>query len=299
MTDRAGERLPGRAPSIVDDASLESALADLASVLDIPATPDFATAVRVRLNQGGAPAPRSRAAAPWPDLRLRPALLFAMLALAVLVVAGVAAAIGFGLPGLQIIFSGATPPPAVASPLATTPAMGSPAPTSQVPLDLGTPTTLDQAQTSVAFRVFVPDLDTVGGTEPAVYLDSRVIDGEVVLAYPAGNGLPAPPGGPVDLAGQPIGLLVTESRGSVDQGILGKVLGPGTTLERVDINGEAGFWISGRPHRLLIYDASGQPQPVTLREVGDVLVWVGGGTLLRIESRLGLAGTLRVAQSMR
>lgn len=311
MTDRPEERLRDNAPFIVDDASLESALADLASVLDIPATPDIATAVRVRLSEGGAPTRRTRLSARWASLRPRRALLVVPLAgAALLVVAGVVAAIGFGLPGLQIIFSGATPPPATApatpSP-ATTSATPSPsasrpavtAPPSQVVLDLGTPISLAQARVSVAFRIFTPDAVTLGGMEPALYLDSRAIGGEVVLAYPAGHSLPAPPSGPLGSAGQPIGLIVTESAGSVDQGLLGKILGPGTTIESVQVNGQAGFWISGKPHSLLILDASGQPVEVTLREIGDVLVWVQGGTLLRIESPLGLVGTLRIAQSIR
>ncbi|MHB8460307.1 MAG: hypothetical protein ACYDB6_09600 [Candidatus Limnocylindrales bacterium] len=306
MTDRRGERRPANATAIVDDAALVSALADLASVLDIPPTPDIATAVRVRLSEGGTRARRSRVFAPWPSLRLRPTLLLVILALvALLVAAGVAAAIRFGLPGLEIIFSGPTPPSATAlapssptsSPSAS--AQASSAPPSPVPLDLGTPTTLAAAKSSVTFRVFVPDAGTLGGTAPAVYFDSRVIGGEVVLAYLAGPGLPAPPSGPIGSAGQPFGLIVTESRGSVDEGLLGKVLGSGTTVELVTVNGQAGFWISGRPHSLVILDASGQPLAVPLREVGDVLVWVQDGTLLRIESPLGLAGTLRIAQSIR
>ena len=113
---------------------------------------------------------------------------------ALLVVAGVAAAIGFGLPGLQIIFSGPTPPPASApaTPTATTAptaspnasVLPSPAPTSQVPLDLGTPTALAQARASVTFDVFVPEPIHLGGTGPAVFLDDRVLGGAVVLAYP-------------------------------------------------------------------------------------------------------------------
>jgi hypothetical protein len=126
-----------------------------------------------------------------------------------------------------------------------------------------------------------------------------VIGGEVVLTYPAGHSLPAPPSGPIGPTGQPIGLLVTESGGSVDQGLLAKVLGAGTTVEPVQVNGQTGYWISGRPHSLVILDTSGQPVEVTLRDVGDVLVWVQDGTLLRIESPLGLAATLRIAESMR
>ncbi len=310
MTDRPGGGLTGNRQSVVADASLESALADLASVLDIPATPDIANAVRMRLSAGGALARRSRLSVLWPSLRLRSALTFVLLALAaLLVVTGVAAAIGFGLPGLQIIFSGATPAPATAPatpPLTTSPnalpsaaTPTSTAPASQVPLDLGTPTTLAQARTSVTFRVFVPHTAPLVGNEPVVTLDARVIGGEVVLTYPAGHSLPAPPSGPIGPTGQPIGLLVTESGGSVDQGLLGKVLGPGTTIEPVQVNGQTGYWISGRPHSLVILDTSGQPVEVTLRDVGDVLVWVQDGTLLRIESPLGLAGTLRIAQSMR
>lgn len=282
MTNHPRGRLPDEARPRADDASVATALADLASVLDLPALPDIAGAVRLRLESEQTLRPRMRV--PWPSRWPRRAVLVVTLLLVILLVAaGVASAIGFGLPGLQMIFSGATPAP-VTSP-ATQPATATPtASSSPVPLDLGTPTTLTAARSSVTFKVLVPDPARLSGMSAAIFRDDRVLGGAIVLAYPADSS---------------IVLLMTESRGSVDKALLGKVLEADATVEPVRVNGQAGLWISGHAHSLLILDSSGRPVEVTLRQVGDVLVWVQDGTLLRIESPLGLAATLAIAQSMR
>ena len=65
------------------------------------------------------------------------------------------------------------------------------------------------------------------------------------------------------------------------------------------MSGNPGFWISGQPHELMINDGIGEPDHVTMRIVGDVLVWAQEGTLVRIESTLGKEATLEIAGSMR
>ena len=151
----------------------------------------------------------------------------------------------------------------------------------------------------MSFRVLVPSRDVVGGTEPLIYLHRTVTDGEVVLVYPASTALAAPSDAPIGPDGRPVAFVITESRGSIDEAILGKVLGPGTTVTPVDVGGTPGLWISGKPHALLVLDASGRVREETLREVGSVLAWVDGGTLVRIESGLTLEATLEIARSMR
>jgi hypothetical protein len=134
---------------------------------------------------------------------------------------------------------------------------------------------------------------------PLVYLDKTVTDGEIVLIYPASAVLVAPANAPIGPDGAPVALVITESRGSIDATFLGKVLGPDNSVTPVSVGGKPGLWIAGRPHALLVLDANGQAREETMREVGDVLAWVDRGTLIRIESGLGLEGTLEIARSMR
>ena len=133
---------------------------------------------------------------------------------------------------------------------------------------------------------------------PLVYINSSIPQGQVVLIYAAGPALPAASTSPVGPGGQRTGLLITQSRGSFDEGFLQKTLGPGATVTAVDVSGAHGFWITGA-HEILVIDASGSVRPNTLRDVGDVLVFVREGTLIRIESGLGLNRTLEIARSMR
>ena len=294
----------GQTLATLDEATLEAALRGLAQAVEVPPTPDLARMVGARLREPTGPR-RLRATQRF---NLRWALIVALIALVVL--AGIAAAIGFGLPGLRISFVPPTASPvgATASPrqIAATPSVTSSAPPSTAspritlsPITGGVPTSLEAARSGVPFRVLVPSPDEVGGTEPLIYLDRTVPDGEVLLIYPASATLAAPSDAPIGPDGRPVAIVITESRGSIDEAILGKVLGPGTTVTAVDVGGTPGLWITGKPHALLVLDASGRVREETLREVGSVLAWVDGGTLVRIESGLTLEATLEIARSMR
>ena len=64
------------------------------------------------------------------------------------------------------------------------------------------------------------------------------------------------------------------------------------------MGGDAGFWIEGLPHLVRYTDPDGRERSQRTRLVGDTLVWERGGVLYRIESGLGLDGTLRIAESI-
>ena len=164
---------------------------------------------------------------------------------------------------------------------------------------MGTGTTLDAASNAVQFRLFVPSTATTGDAAPAIYLDQSVRDGEVVLAYLAGPALPASSTAPADESGAPIGLLVTESTGKVEEALLGKLLGPDTTVTEVVVNGQPGLWIAGHPHALFVLDSRGERREETLRDVGNVLAWVQDGTLIRLELAGDLDQAMAIATSMR
>ena len=156
MTDRTLDRL-------------ELDLADLVRAVDWPPTPDVATSVRMRLAAGGGrAAERSR---PWIALpRLTRPMLLAILLLAL--IAAVAAAVAFGLPGLRITFtSDPLPTPNVPAATASVAGTAGPSPTATRPpgadLGLGTPTTLESVGSRVDFPIVLPEVDSYNANQTA------------------------------------------------------------------------------------------------------------------------------------
>jgi len=155
------------------------------------------------------------------------------------------------------------------------------------PLDLGRRTTMADAQSAVKFKIAVPaDL----GEPDAVYVVSGIPGGEVALVYSPRPGIPL-----VKQTG--LGVLVTEFRGDLIPGFIGKSLGPGTTLQETSVNGDPGWWIAGEPHMIYV-EVAGQGQTVTLRMAANTLIWEHAGVTYRIESGLTKADAFRIASSL-
>jgi hypothetical protein len=155
-------------------------------------------------------------------------------------------------------------------------------------LQLGLPVPLAQAQAETKFQILVP---AALGPPDEVYFSGRFADGKVTLLYRARADLPeAPTTG--------VGLLLTEFRATTNQEYLQKILGPGTTIESVTVNGEQGFWVAGAPHVELLFDMNGAVIPDSLRLAGNVLLWEHGDLTLRIESSLSKELALAVAESV-
>ena len=72
----------------------------------------------------------------------------------------------------------------------------------------------------------------------------------MALAYRPRPGLP-------ESGSTGLGMLITEFRGNQPFTFLQKTLGPGTTAERVTVNGGRGVWIAGSPHIVLYTDPQG------------------------------------------
>ena len=241
------------------DDRLDAALHELAAEIDFPPTPDLRASV---VGQLRVPArPRWWAPGAWPR-----AIVLALIV--TLLVAATATALVIAVPGLRLTFFPTLPTPQVASePLATRLALGEPIPPETVgagiPADLGTP---DEAY--------------VAG-------DHEVLS----LVYAAGDGLP-------ELAGSNIGLLVQVIEGALDRDRVDKLVAEGVTITAVEVDGAAGYWIEGPPHLIRYVGASGTDRSQRTRLVGDSLVWERAGVLYRIESGLGLAETLRIAETI-
>jgi hypothetical protein len=294
----------------LSDDLLGDALRELGDVVAFPIVaaagrPDLATRVRVRIVESAVDAPGASSRLGWFGRRsgrpMRRGLVLAIAAL--LVLAAIAGAIGFGLPGLRIIF-GPLPSPSLASP-APSPSLASPAPSSPGPsaasasptpsivvplgstLGLGAPAPLDRVEQEAGFDLILPP-DPAIGLPDAAYIS----DGRVALVWATKPGLP-------ETTEDGVGLLINEFPGTVDQGYFLKVLDAGTTLTPVKVGGLDGYWISGNVHFFMYVDREGNQVFDEGRIVGDTLIWTSGKTTYRLESALGKDAAIRLAESLR
>ena len=266
---------------------LDARLADLAGALGFPPTPDLAGAVALRLRSNPVPAQRGQQIA-FPARRSmrRSLLLAAVLALAVV---GGALAVRLGLDLLQIRFG----PVPTLTPAPSPP--DEPSPGSSVvvgeSLLLGRKASLDEVLGISAYRVLVPQ---PLGPPDLVYVGGAALRGQVAFVYAPRENLPFS-----GLLGG-AGLLITQNRGEMDQGLASKLLDAGlATVENVDVNGAPGVWISGKPHIFWYLAPDGTTIPESRRFVGDTLAWERDGVLYRIEGDITLDQALEIARSMR
>ncbi len=268
-----------------DDASLEAMLRGSAASIawpsaSPPGAPDVATRVRVRIVAAPRPARR-----PWTTWRpVRRGLVVALAAL--LAFAAIAGAVGLGLPGLQFILGEppASPPPSVA-PSRTPP----PGPLGSS-LRLGDNVTLDEAEAITGIEVQLPS-DPAIGPPDEVYVD-RSRGNQVAFVWAASEALPETrePG---------IGLILMRFEGTIDDGFRQKLIGEGTTVEVVTVDGQRGFWVSGDAHFFFyLHEGRGHIDDGR-RWVGDALAWTDGDTTYRIESALGQDATIALAESLK
>jgi hypothetical protein len=258
------------------DIDLDTALRDLAIALDVPAPAGIAERVRTRIESER---PR-RAVAPWWRRPIRRSVVLALAAL-LIAAAAVGAAIGYGLPGLRILF-GPVPSPAAPAP---SPSGGAGAPGAL--LALGTPLTLDEASDLVAFDVLLPPDPAIGPPDAAYLAGHR-------LALVWGPD-PALPGTAV----ADVGLLLIEINATVDEGMIQKIVDSGTPVEAIDVDGAPGYWISGDSHELLFVAPDGEVIPDSRRLANNTLVWTRDGVTYRLEADLGLEEALELAVSLR
>jgi hypothetical protein len=285
------------------DAELELALVGLGPELAFPPTPDLAPRVRARLlaSPGGSW---------WTGLLGRRLALVALLVVAL--AAGLlalwpegrdAVARRLGLPGVTIEHAPLPPapvPPPTASPspspaAARTPPAASPSPAPTVSagarLALGERLTLDEARRRAPFGVLGPERPELGSPDE-VYFGEPPLGGQVSFVWYPRAGLPA-------ASGSGVGLLLSQFRGELDPRFYGKLIGPGTRLEELEVDGQRGLWIEGRPHLFLYRNRAGQVADEAVRLAGNVLLWERGTLTLRLESGLEKAEALAIARSVR
>ena len=94
-------------------------------------------------------------------------------------------------------------------------------------------------------------------------------------------------------------MTVMAIPGLLDETLVTKLVGPGSTVEPVAVDGGRGWWISGAPHELMILRPDGSVGVAYGSLVGDTLVFERGGTVYRLTSTLGRERTIEVAESLR
>jgi hypothetical protein len=283
-----------------DDVALEGALRSIATAIDWPTAapvapsgasvgPDIASRVRVRLAEQDRPGAVGR----WWQGSWRPLRRSLVLALiALLALALVAGAVGLGLPGLRLILGGGSPSP---TPAPTVAPGATPTPTPTLPrepgatLGLGELVQLDQVATLTGIPVRLP-ADPRLGTPDAVWVDA-LRNNQVAYVWASDAALP-------DTIERGVGLVLMRFDGTTDEGFYEKLIGGGTHIETVEVDGHDGYWIEGDPH-FFYYVRNGETfVDEDRRWVGDALVWSDGTTTFRIESALGRDETIAIAESI-
>ena len=289
-----------QALATMPDEELGGALRQLATSIDFPTrptepgSPDLAARIRrrIELNPLRPSLWRRLGLGVGAGTRARPIRRGLVLALvALLILAAVAGAVGFGLPGLRIIFGEPpSPQPTAGGTLPSQTAASRTTPSATLaPLggSLALGDAVSFAQRQAGFDVVLPT-DPDLGQPDASYLNGQ----RVGLIWATRPGLPGTlsPG---------VGLVISEFRGAVDERYFEKVLGPDTTLTRVTVGGSPGYWISGAPHFFFYIDPNGQAINDDHPTVGDVLLWTKGDVTYRLETSLGMAAAIRLAESLR
>jgi hypothetical protein len=250
---------------------IERALSELGPEIAYPPTPDFRAAVAAQLRPR-----RWRPAVPRWALAAAAALLIAVLAVALTPPARDAVAEWLGIPiGIKHVKILPTP-----SPRPSTSDAGQ-------RLQLGTPTTLTEAQSKVRFQILVPD--ALGPPDEVYYHDQT---GVVFLVYHPRPNLP-------ESAQTGVGALVMEGPGSVDRNFFGKMLGPGTKLETVRVGGVEGYWIEGAPHEFFYVGPRGETFRESFRLADNTLIWQKDGVVYRVEAHASRDQAIRMGGSMR
>ncbi len=155
-------------------------------------------------------------------------------------------------------------------------------------MDLGDQVPLDQLDVQAGFPVAWPQ-DPALGPPDAAYIDPT-LGGQVALVWRSRDGLP-------DTIEPGIGLIVTAFQGTADSGFYTKAVGTGTKVKSVLVDGHPAFWVHGDPH-FLFYEGRDGFVHDPRRWVGDALLWTRGPITYRLETSLGEAAAIRLAESM-
>ena len=248
------------------EMDLERMLGELGAMIEVPAEPDIAPAVRTRIESASAPG-RGFALHPWLWTRRSIALAAALFVLA----SGIAVGSYFGVRGVRIhVEPTPTPTFAIGGELA-----------------LGAPTSMDEVARLVRFPVRIP---AALGPPDEVYITQQILGGGVWMLYKPRPDLP-------ESKSSKAGLVLLQFEGSFSRESMFKEVGP-DQISDVTVGGEHGFWIDG-VHGVAYTQTDGAIAQDDLRIADNTLLWQVGSVTLRLESALSRDAAIRIAESVR
>jgi len=254
---------------------LEADLIVLGQQLDWPAEPALLPAIHERL--ASQPAQRT-GPAPWWSRRSRLVLPAAAAMIVVALILTISdstrstVADRLGLPGISISHE----PTATVSP--------------GHELEIGEPSSLEAARTQTNGTLVPPPVALLG--EPAsVFVLERAGTVQVSYVYLPSADLP-------EVSDTGVGLLISQFDGTTTDSFIQKQLGPGSSVEYTEVNGQRAFWLTGAPHVFAYERPDGNIDQETIRLAANVLIWEIDGKTLRIESSLDLSTATRLAEAM-
>jgi hypothetical protein len=246
------------------DDQLGRELTALGQALQWPPTPPIAPEVRGSIVS----APRRHAI--WDSARRA----LALAALAAILVLGLAAAIGIALGGLRIEFGGQPPGSALPPELVEERGFGQ-------RTDLATATRHIGA-------LLLPSEPALGAPDHVYYSAETTA---VTLAWGTRPGLPAD-------SRSGLSIVVTELRADIMPGTFIKLLHDDSILESTSVGGAPAYWVSGGDHYLYYLGPNDEPLELSLRLVGNALLWEQDDLTMRIEGAPTLEDARRIAESM-
>jgi hypothetical protein len=93
-------------------------------------------------------------------------------------------------------------------------------------------------------------------------------------------------------------VLLAQFPGRTRETYVRKQVGPHTRIDRVTVQGEPGFWLSGASHSLLYEDPNGTVRDIPARLAGPTLAWRHGDRTLRLEADIPKSRALAIARSI-
>jgi hypothetical protein len=128
-------------------------------------------------------------------------------------------------------------------------------------------------------------------TSPSETLPSETLPSETL---PSGS-LPGP-GRSSTVLVDGIAVLVSALDGTLDDGLITKMVGGDSSVREVDVAGRRGVWIDGAPHDLAFLTGDGEV--VFERFAGNTLPWQDGDVLYRVEGFPTLADAAAYASKL-
>lgn len=238
---------------------LEERLVELRDEIRFPETPDLAARIHAT-PQPGVGVTASR----WRRLALVAAVILALTGALLAASPGARSALRdlFGLGGASVVRVERLPAPG--------------APAGYVP---GRIVSLAEARARVDYRLRLPP---VGRRPFRVVLDDAVAGGAVSFVWCCDPE-----------------LLLMQFPGTRSVDYVRKLVGPGTTVEELQVDGGRGYWLEGAVHAVVFVDRDGAFHDSESRLAGNVLLWEDGDVTLRLEGHVSRDEAVAVARSLR